>query len=94
MQILQRGRWHNQLDHDNFFSTFFVRKRLGDVVLVLLRRRLRLRTPEPEEAPSPRVGHDTSLFSKLVLGYIETKFCNQTRILEQFSKSTKVKLSS
>ena len=26
------------------------------------------------------VGHDTSFFSKLVLGYIETKFCNQIRI--------------
>ena len=39
-------------------------------------------------------GHDTSLFSKLVLGYIETKFCNQIRILQQFSKSTKLLLSS
>ena len=28
----------------------------------------------------------TSLFSKLVLGNIETKFCNQIRILQQFSK--------
>ena len=36
------------------------------------------------------VGHDTSLFSKLVLGCIETKFCNQIRILQQFSKSTKL----
>ena len=24
-----------------------------------------------------RIGHDTSLFSKIVLGYIETKFCKQ-----------------
>ena len=31
------------------------------------------------------VGHDTSLFSRLVLGCIETKFCNQIRILLQFS---------
>ena len=36
------------------------------------------------------VGHDTSLFSKPVLGYIETKFCNQIRILQQFAKSTKL----
>ena len=38
-------------------------------------------------------GHDTSLFSNLVLGYIETKFCNQNyqiRMLQQFSKSTKL----
>ena len=30
------------------------------------------------------------LASELVLGYIETKFCNQIRILQQFSKSTKL----
>ena len=35
-------------------------------------------------------GRDASLFSELVLGYIETKFCNQIRILQQFSKSTKL----
>ena len=34
--------------------------------------------------------HDTSLFSRLVLGCIETKFYNQIRILQQFSKSTKL----
>ena len=38
----------------------------------------------------PLLGHDTSLFSKLVLGCIETKFCNQIRILQQLSKPTKI----
>ena len=37
-----------------------------------------------------RVGHDASLFSKLVLGCMEKKFCNQIRILQQLSKSTKL----
>ena len=36
------------------------------------------------------VGHDTSLFSRLVLGCIETKFCNQIRIFSGFSRSTKL----
>ena len=31
--------------------------------------------------------HDASLFSKLALGCIETKLCDQIRILQQFSKS-------
>jgi hypothetical protein len=35
-------------------------------------------------------GHDTSLFSKLVLGCIETKVCSQIRILQQFSKIYKI----
>ena len=35
-------------------------------------------------------GHDTSLFFRLVLGCIETKFRNQIRILQHFSKSTKL----
>ena len=36
------------------------------------------------------VGHDTSLFSRLVLGCIETKVCNQIRIFSGFSRSTKL----
>ena len=32
----------------------------------------------------------TSLFSKLFLGCIETKFCNQIRIFSGFSRSTKL----
>ena len=36
------------------------------------------------------VGHDISLFSRLVLGCIETKFCNQIRIFSGFSRSTKL----
>ena len=51
--------------------------------------------PEGEEVqPRSRlqhaVGHDTSLFSRLVLGCIETKFCNQIRIFSGFSRSTKL----
>jgi hypothetical protein len=36
------------------------------------------------------VGHDTSLFSRFVLGWIETKFCNQIRMFSGFSRSTKL----
>ena len=36
------------------------------------------------------IGHDTSLFFRLVLVCIETKFCIQMRILQHFSKSTKL----
>ena len=39
---------------------------------------------------STAVGHDTSLFSRLVLGCIETKFCDQIRIFSGFSRSTKL----
>ena len=36
-----------------------------------------------------RLGHDTSLFPRLVLGCINTDFCNQILILQHFSRSTK-----
>ena len=36
------------------------------------------------------IGYDTSLFFRLVLVCIETKFCIQIRILQHFSKSTKL----
>ena len=39
-------------------------------------------------------GHDTSFLSKLVLGCIETKFCNQIRIFSGFSRSTKLSTCS
>ena len=45
---------------------------------------------EPVEVRELAVGHDTSLFSRLVLGWIETKFCNQIRIFSGFSRSTKL----
>ena len=38
----------------------------------------------PGRALKHAVGHDTSLFSRLVLGCIETKFCNQIRIFQVF----------
>ena len=43
-----------------------------------------------QDIPTWTVGHDTSLFSRLVLGCIETKFCNQIRIFSGFSRSTKL----
>ena len=49
----------------------------------------RLRARRRGQAPDVR-GHDTSLFSRLVLGCIETKFCNQIRIFSGFSRSTKL----
>ena len=48
-----------------------------------------LRGTGQQGSPS-RFGHDTSLFLKLVLGWIETKFCNQIRIFSGFSRSTKL----
>ena len=36
------------------------------------------------------IGHDTSLFFRLVLVCIETKFCIQIRIFQHFSKSTEL----
>ena len=40
-------------------------------------------------ASSQLHSHDTSLFLGLVLGWIETDFCNQGLILQHFSRSTR-----
>ena len=44
----------------------------------------------PRHITLSEIGHDTSLFRRLVLGCINTDFSNQTRILQHFSKSTKL----
>ena len=57
-------------------------------------RGARSRRPRPGSVETERlfssIGHDASLFSRLVLGCIETKFCIQIRILQHFSKSSEL----
>ena len=66
-----------------------LRRRRGRLLFPLARQIPPRRWAKREDHAGSCNGHDTSLFPKLVLGWIEADFCNQGLILQHFSRSTR-----